>query len=208
MMRFGKTALATVTGLVLSSIAANATTSGVQDSPYAGIVPNGQRTCLVLRDPVIVVADPSPKVTALPKITLTGITTILGRRMAFITVPGIKPGEAAESFMLAEGQGVNDIEVKTIDERAGVVNIINHGESQLLDFDHDGVKASASPVPVLNQPILPRPSAPPVNVHTEASLTPEEQVALIEIQRVKFQQENNPIRDLLPPARNDPVNRR
>ncbi len=187
-------------GLLLSSLAANAAISGVQDSPYAGIV---GRNVFGLSAPVVSHDPPATKPIALPKITLTGITTILGRSVAFITVAGVKPGEAAESFMLAEGQGVNDIEVKNIDERAGVVSIVNHGELQLLDFVHDGAKTPASLEPALNQPISPRP-APLPGVRSAAPLTPEEQVALIEIQRMKLQQENNPSHNLLPPTEMTP----
>jgi hypothetical protein len=99
--------------------------------------------------------------------------------------------------MLAEGQGVNDIEVKTIDEKAGIVRVINHGESQVLDFVHDGAKTPEprnDPTP--QAPTLPRPA--PTHVQNETPLTPEEQVALIEIQRVKYQQENDPTHAILP----------
>ena len=109
MRRFGKRVLLAAMGLLLLSVAANAAISGVQDSPYAGIV---GRNVFGLSAPVVSHDPPATKPIALPKITLTGITTILGRRIAFLTVAGVKPGEAAESFMLAEGQGVNDIEVK------------------------------------------------------------------------------------------------
>jgi len=176
-------------GLV-SIVAANAATSG---SPYELIV---ERNVFRLSAPVVTVAVPPTKPILLPKITLTGITTILGRRMAFITIAGIKPGEAAESFMLAEGQGVNEVVVKNIDERAGVVSIINHGESQFLDFDHNGAK---TPDP-RNDPDHWEPGTPLPGVRHRTPLTPEEQVALIEIQRVKYQQENNPIRNILPPT--------
>jgi hypothetical protein len=106
-----------------------------------------------------------------------------------------------------EGQGANEIEVKKIDEKAGVVSILNHGESQILDFVHDGVKASGpqnGPEP--REQLFPRPVLPAA-VHRETSLTPEEQVALIEIQRVKYQQENNPIQNILPSTELTPETR-
>jgi hypothetical protein len=172
------------------------------NSPYAEIA---KRNVFGLSAPVITVVAPTTKPLALPKITLTGITTILGRRMAFLTISAVKAGEAAESFMLAVGQGVNDIEVKNIDERAGVVSVVNHGESQILNFDRDGAKTPGPPNdPAPREPILPRP-APPSTVSGEAPLTPEEQVALIEIQRVKYQQENNSIHDILPPTEMTPA---
>ena len=82
-----------------------------------------------------------------PKITLTGITTILGKKITFLTVPSAKPGGPAEALTLTEGQAQNEIEVKEIDEKAGVVKVINHGIEQTLDFDHDGAKGTG-PAPV------------------------------------------------------------
>ena len=77
-----------------------------------------------------------------PSVELTGITTILRRKMALLTIinAGIKSGEhvlkpyAMESVMLAEGQEYDGIQIRTIDERTGVVQIVNEGESQSLDF--------------------------------------------------------------------------
>jgi hypothetical protein len=183
---------------VASAMVAEAAMSHVEGSPYNGIA---QRNLFGLRAPVIAnTAAPTAPV-ALPKLTLTGITTIFGKRVAFITLAAIKPGQAPESFMLAEGQGFNGVEITGIDERAGVVKVMNHGMAQVLDFDHDGVRPSDIPHdPMPQGRILPRPEALRSEVGNEASLTSEEQVALIEIQRVKFQQENNPIHTILPPT--------
>jgi len=195
-MRIGKTILFAAAAL-LSTIAAEAVTSDEQVSPYQAIV---KQNVFHLSPPAITIVAPAPEPSALPKITLTGIMTILGRRMAFLTIAAIKPGQAAESFTVGEGQGVNHIEVKAIDEKAGVVSVLNHGELQILDFDHNGVKASDIRYDPPREQILPRPAAPPPGVHNETALTPEEQAALIEVQRVKYQQENNPIRAILPPT--------
>jgi hypothetical protein len=186
----GRTVLLVAVGMLSTGVAK------AVNSPYAEIV---ERNVFRLSAPVISVVAPTTKPIVLPKITLTGITTILGRRVAFITIAGVKPGEAGESFMLAEGQGVNDIEIKNIDEKAGVVSVVNHGESQVLDFDRDGAKTSElRNEPVSRESIFPHPALPPPNVQNETTLTPEEQVALIEIQRVKYQQENNPMHAILP----------
>jgi len=123
---------------------------------------------------------PSPesliKKEPLPKIVLNGITTILGTKTTFLTIPGAKPGAPAETLMLTEGQAQNEIEVKEIDDRAGVVKVSNHGEPQTLDFDHDGTKpqgpagspatpASLPPIPVMPPPnVNPAPQAPVPNV--------------------------------------------
>lgn len=174
-----------------------------------------------------------------PKITFTGITTILGRKLAFLTIPGAKPGAPPDSMALAEGQAENDVEVKQIDDRAGIVKVINHGEVETLDFEHNGAKPAPPPANVPHVTTLPPPGAPPPGVirppanvirplrslptrgapfsengngeggavgqgafggQSAAPLTPEEQVALIEVQRVKYQEENNPIAKLLPPT--------
>lgn len=101
----------------------------------------------------------------IPKITLNGITTILGTKNVFLTVPATKPGVPPDTMMLAEGQAENEVEVKQIDEKAGVVKVLNHGEEQTLDFEHNGTK----PAPTTGNPtspltIPPVPAAPPPNV--------------------------------------------
>lgn len=229
---------------VLLSTSSIAMTSAGADSPYNAIV---ERNVFNLHapPPPINPADLIKK-TPPPKITLTGITTILGKKVTFLTTPPLKPGAPPDSVMLTEGQALNDIEVKRIDEKAGVVEVMNHGESQTLDFDHDGAKPSGPPGGNMPPPIA-MPSSPPPNVtpmpapgtvirplrslgprngstsdnnnggynngfggnSSSASLnqqnqgtgmTPEEITALIEIQRVKYQQENNPTSKILPPT--------
>jgi hypothetical protein len=181
------------------------------------------------------------KKTPPPKITLTGITTILGKKVTFLTTPPVKPGTPPESVMLAEGQAQNEIEVKSIDEKAGVVQVINHGEPETLDFEKNGAKPSGPapgtpltlPAPIPSAPqqnLQPMPGAgttirplrslpsrnssaendngggvggPNLNVQQlqqHQNLTPEEQVALIELQRIKAIQEHDPIGNLLPPT--------
>jgi hypothetical protein len=160
---------------------ASAAMSQSQIAPYHGIV---ERNVFDLRALVVVTKEPLPNPIALPKITLIGITTIFGRTIAFITIAGNKPGQPPESVMLAEGQALHEIELKTIDYKSGIVQVINHGQARTLDFDGDDA--------------LPRCPAP--LPRSEAPLKPEEQVALIEIQREKFRQENDPVGQILPPT--------
>jgi hypothetical protein len=97
----------------------------------------------------------------IPKLTLNGITTILGKKMTFITVPATKPGTQPETLMLAEGQAQDDIEVRQIDEKAGVVKVVNHSDEQTLDFEHDGTKPAGPPAnPATPVTIPPMPAAP------------------------------------------------
>ena len=204
MKRGGKIEVCVLIALLLG---AGAKAASNTTGPYDGIV---ERNVFNLHAPPPVVnpADLIQK-TPPPKVTFTGITTILGKKLAFLTIPAAKPGAIPQSMMLAEGQAQDDIEVKQIDERAGIVKIVNHSEPQTLDFDHDGVKPTGAPPPAANT-VIPPPAPPPNNVIRPLRslpprvLSPEEQTALIEIQRVKYQQENNPISKLLPPTEMTP----
>ena len=82
------------------------------------------------------------------KITLTGITTILGNKRALMKVlPALlKPGETAKelSLILTEGQRESDIEVLQIDEKVGSVIVNNSGAVMTLTFEKDGAKLPAA----------------------------------------------------------------
>jgi hypothetical protein len=103
----------------------------------------------------------------IPKLTLNGITTILGKKVTVITVPPSKPGAPPTTLMLAEGQAQNEVEVRQIDEKAGAVKVINHGEEQMLDFEHDGAKPSPVPAkaatPLAIPPVPTSPQATPTS---------------------------------------------
>jgi hypothetical protein len=164
----------------------------VRQSPYDKIV---ERNLFQLHGPPMVFTDATPKPSLLRKATLTGIATILERPVAFITIEGTK-SQPADWVMLANGQRVNGIEVKGIDERAGVVRILNESELQILNFEPAKASGMQSDSSLM---LHPRPS-PPVPAQPEAAMTPEEQTALIELQRIKFQQEGDPIEAILPPT--------
>src|SRR5215469_4134711 len=148
MQRAGKaTTLALIS--VLLSAGAEAVTPGnsttqTSANQYQGIV---DRNVFNLRPPPAPI-NPADlvKKEAPPKITLEGIDTILGKKETILSVPPTKPGTPAQTLMLAEGQAEDDVEVTSIDERAGVVKVVNHGEPETLDFDHNGTKPAA-PVP-------------------------------------------------------------
>jgi len=183
--------IGTISLLALGVATLSAHALEVRQSPYDKI---SERNLFQLHAAPIP-PPPPPTVNPPPKATLTGITTILGKRLAFITIEGTK-ARPGESMILVEGQAVNGIEVKGIDEKAGVVKILNGGELQILNFE--APKASAvrpNPAPMA----LP-PPASPAEARLESLMTPEEQVALIELQRIKFQQESNPIHMILPPT--------
>jgi len=251
----GKIEICALIGVLLSAGAMAATPrdeAAADNHPYNAII---ERNVFNLHAP------PPPlnpedliKKTPPPKLTLTGITTILGRKLVFLTMPASKPGTAPESIMLAEGQAQDEVEVKTIDEKAGVVKVMNHGQDETLDFEHDAPKASGPPPGATR---FPPPSAPPPNVmslprpgnvvrpirslqprgnpfssngngynngynngngygasgysgsvvgmgsmnsQSQAPLSREEQVALMEVQRMKYEEEGSPLAKLLPPT--------
>ena len=127
-------------GLMLcASVGAVVADSG--DNPYAGIV---ERTLFGLKPPAAPV-DPASIKPPPPKITLTGITTILGKKRALMKVvlPGVKPGQppTEASLMLAEGQRDGEIEVLGVDMKEGMVRVDDYGTVTNLTFEKDGVKA-------------------------------------------------------------------
>jgi hypothetical protein len=126
--------------------------SGMQGSPadatghpYAAIA---ERNLFNLRPPPPA-TPPEPPPPPVPKITLTGITTILGNKRALFKVqPQGKPpapGAKDEFYILAEGQRDGDVEVLAIDDEAGIVKLNNHGTVQELSLDKDGVKPPLTP---------------------------------------------------------------
>src|SRR5947209_8571482 len=174
-MKRGRKAIIWALGGVLLSTGANAVTPDASSSPYSGIV---ARNVFNLHDPP---KPPDPesliKKDPLPKLTLTGITTILGKKVTFLTIPPAKPGAPAESFMLAEGQAQSEIQVTQIDEKAGVVKVINHGEPETLDFDHNGAKPppggpGATPMLTIPRPGMPAPNILPAQPNVTRPLRP------------------------------------
>jgi hypothetical protein len=92
-----------------------------------------------------------PKAPPLPRLILTGITTILGNKRALMKeVPvGSRPGDPSQerSLILTEGQREGDIEVLAVDEKAGTVKVNNSGTIMTLDFKKDGPQATSRPAP-------------------------------------------------------------
>jgi hypothetical protein len=129
-------------------------------SSYEGIV---ERNVFDLRAPAPKGDEEAlaPKA-QIPKLTLNGITTILGKKVTVITVPPAKPGAPATTVMLAEGQAQDEVEVRQIDEKSGAVKVINHGEEQMLDFEQNGAKPSPPPAKATAPTVIPHaPTAPP-----------------------------------------------
>ncbi len=129
---------------------------------YQGI---SERNVFRLTDPPQVQVTNTEPPVILPKLFLTGITTILDRKTAMFRMQSpAKPGEPAkeESLMLAEGQRDGVIEVVSIDENAKEVRVRNSGTAMSLNFEKDGVKtaSAAPPAMVPGGTMSPAPVAP------------------------------------------------
>jgi hypothetical protein len=149
--------LATWTGLA----SMQAVTSEPAVTPYAGIV---DRNAFGLKPPP---PPPDPETTKPPpvKITLTGITTILGNKRALMETPppAGKPGEqpkGKQSYILTIGQREGDIEVLDIDEKSGSVKVNNSGSIVTLTFEKDGAKLPTTPAPGAAGAVPPIPGIP------------------------------------------------
>jgi hypothetical protein len=129
----------------------------VTNSQYEAI---SERNVFGLRPPPAQIGPTNPPA-QLPKIILTGITTIFGDKRALMKVqpPGMKPNETAKelSLILTEGQREGEIEVLQIDEKIGSVRVNNSGAVMTLTFDKDGVKLPATPAVQPGLPGVPSP---------------------------------------------------
>ena len=140
-MKHGEKMLVCIAAGVTLCTAASAITAD-HSMPYQGIV---ERNLFALKPPP---APPDPDANNKPqpsKITLTGITTILGNKRALMKTPPptAKPGEQAkteQSYILAVGERQDEIEVIDIDEVAGTVKVKNAGLVETVSFKENGVK--------------------------------------------------------------------
>ncbi|HUC85519.1 MAG TPA: hypothetical protein VL970_10030, partial [Candidatus Acidoferrales bacterium] len=103
------------------------------DTPYANIVVRNMFGLVPIPPP-----DPNagqPPVDPPPKITPNGIMTIFGRDQAlFVVANKPKPGQPAkeDSYVLAEGERQDDIEVVKINHETSIITFNNHGTIQEL----------------------------------------------------------------------------
>lgn len=116
-------------------------------NPYEGIC---QRNAFHLKPAQTVLQQTLPG--PLPRVHLTGITTILQGKRALLKVefpakPQEKPKE--ESYILTEGQRVGSIEVLKINEKRDLVTIDDAGTVTNITFE----KIVSAQVPAKPQPI-------------------------------------------------------
>jgi hypothetical protein len=130
--------------IIAATPALAVTIDNASGNPYQGIV---DRNVFGLRPPPPP-PDPELNKPPPPKITLTGITTILGNARALMKSPPPpgKPGEPAKGeqyYTLSVGQREGEVEVLEIDPVAGSVKINNSGSVVTLTFDKDTAKGGA-----------------------------------------------------------------
>ncbi len=115
------------------------------DTPYQGIV---DRNVFALKPPTPPPPPPDNRPPP-PKIWLTGITTILGKKLVLLKTQGTpRPGVKGEdeSYTLTVGQRQGDVEVLEINERDGIVKVNNSGVVTNLTWEGNGIKV-ATPAP-------------------------------------------------------------
>ena len=90
-----------------------------------------------------------PPVDPPPKITPNGYMTLFGKlQVLFKVTPKALPGQPAkdDSYVMAEGERRNDIEVVKINNTTGVITFNNHGTIQQLALV-DAPKQTSAPAP-------------------------------------------------------------
>jgi hypothetical protein len=148
-MKHSGTMLVWMAGSLALCIGAKAVTSENTENPYQSIVDRNVFSLKPAPTPVDPAEANKPQTL---KITLTGITTILGNKRVLMKTapPPGKPGEAPkteQSYILTEGQREGDIEVIEINDKLGSVKVSNGGSMQTLTFEKDGAKLPATPAP-------------------------------------------------------------
>ena len=178
-------------------------------NPYYGIT---VRNLFHLRPPTPSREDQEPEKPQPPKITLTGITTILLKKVVLMNfmLPA-KPGEQPKlkSLILSLGQREEEIEVLEIDEwsAGGTVKLVNHGVTQVLNMERDGARLSASVTTAL--PAVPGVAQIPAllieateirsdQLHTRAP-HPDEQAIRMLVQQVEHSDQGIRMPPLPPP---------
>jgi hypothetical protein len=119
-------------------------------NPYEAIY---HRNLFRLRAPPIIRVE--PKKAPLPRIRLTGITTILRGKRALLEVEfPVKPPARPkiESFILTEGESAGPIEVLEINEKAAQVRVDNSGIVTNLSFEKIPPATPSASQPKISSP--------------------------------------------------------
>ena len=116
--------------------------SVTKDAPYECIAGRNVFKLQPLPAPIPPVQPTSPK--AMPKVVVTGITDVCGRRQVLAEIS--EPGRPAIKPVLAEGEEAGLVRVLHIDVRHGLVNVRIHGEESTLALHSPSVHAAPPPV--------------------------------------------------------------
>ena len=145
-----------------------ATAEDATGNPYDGIV---ARNVFGLKPPPPP-PDPESVKPPPPKITLQGITTLMGKKLALmkVMVPPSKPGAKTEEvpLTLSVGEKSEDVEVLEIhEEEPKWVKVNDYGTITNLNFKDNGVNLAAA-APATPAGVPPRPGAVPPPMPTQA----------------------------------------
>lgn len=114
--------------------------SVTKDVPYQFIAGRNVFKLQVLPAPVPSV-QPAP-LKAMPKVIVTGMTDVCGRRQVLAEIS--EPGLPTIKPVLAEGEEAGPVQVLHIDVRRGLVNVRIHGEASTLPLASASVPAAPS----------------------------------------------------------------
>ena len=116
--------------------------SVTKDAPYECIAGRNVFKLQPLPAPIPPVQPTSPK--AMPKVVVTGITDVCGRRQVLAEIS--EPGRPAIKPVLAEGEEAGLVRVLHIDVGRGLVSVRIHGEESTLALHSPSVHAAPPPV--------------------------------------------------------------
>jgi len=105
--------------------------------------------------PPVVETAPEPEPEPDLTIYLTGITTLLGTKKAFLKTDDPKETDKLKKFRyytLKEGEARDGLEVVSIDVETGSVKINHKSASRTLNLEDDGIEAVAAPVSAPGKP--------------------------------------------------------
>ena len=178
-----------VTGSLLLNVTTDAQETATAQKPYTALVSRNIFGLVPVPPPA---APEPPPIDPPPKITPNGIINLFGKYQVLFKTPGkskngLPPKE--ESYMMGEGERQDDIEVKKIDEKVGLVTFDNHGVIQSLTLivaqNVGPVAGPGGQVPTVAPGVPPslgglgggrfgRPVRPNKNVTTSADVAPSQ----------------------------------
>jgi hypothetical protein len=149
------------------------------DQPYASIISRNMFGLVPI--PTNNPADALPPADPPPKITPNGIMTIFGRLQALFKVANKgKPGQPPkdDSYVLAEGERQDEIEVVKINQPDGIVTFNNHGVLQELPLTPAANASGPAPGggPGMGGPGMGGPGLP--GLRPPGAMTPAERAAM------------------------------